>query len=116
MLYTKKAFIFFFAIMVTFGCTTTMLTTTESDSQKNNHRWPGYSFAEFTKGKDLYVNNCGRCHPLHKPAEFTEQAWINILPQMIEIAKLSNIEQELIFRYLITEKESVSNTEKNDQP
>ncbi len=102
----KKTSVVFAASLIIFGCGTTLQTTAEADFNKKNHRWEGYTFAEFAKGRELYVGSCGGCHLLHRPAEFTEQQWSDILPEMIDRAKLGDAERESIFRFLITTKES----------
>ena len=86
------------------ACATTMKPITEASFKKIPHRWNNYTFADFSRGRDLYLTNCGGCHQLHLPAEFTEEQWSTILSTMIERAKLGDAEQELIFRYLLTEK------------
>jgi cytochrome c5 len=72
-------------------------------------KFPGYTLADMTKGKDLYESNCQTCHQLAKPDSETESAWNHIVPEMVQKTNrkagkdvLDAEGEKLILRYLIT--------------
>jgi cytochrome c5 len=72
-------------------------------------KFPGYTLADMTKGKELYVSNCQTCHQLAKPDSETESEWNHIVPEMVQKTNnkagkdvLDAEGEKLILRYLIT--------------
>jgi cytochrome c5 len=72
-------------------------------------KFPGYTLADMTKGKELYESNCQTCHQLAKPGSETESAWNHIVPEMVQKTNnkagkdvLDAEGEKLILRYLIT--------------
>jgi hypothetical protein len=64
-------------------------------------RFPNVTLAELNKGKLLFEQNCHKCHSYHKPNEHTELEWMNIIPLMCSRAKLDNVSQSYILKYVI---------------
>jgi len=56
--------------------------------------------AALAEGKDLYENNCGKCHDLFKPKDFSKEAWAPILVSMQEKARLSDMQMANISNYI----------------
>ena len=52
------------------------------------------------EGKNLYENNCGKCHNLYDSQEFTAEQWRPIVLRMQPKAKIQDSERELIYNYL----------------
>jgi cytochrome c5 len=52
------------------------------------------------EGKDLYENNCAKCHDLFKPKDFSKEAWAPILVSMQEKARLSDLQMANISNYI----------------
>jgi hypothetical protein len=48
---------------------------------------------KYLEGKTLFDNNCGKCHDLFHPSQYTKAQWSKIVPAMAKEAKL-NAEQE----------------------
>ncbi|MBN8702580.1 MAG: hypothetical protein J0M08_05920 [Bacteroidetes bacterium] len=79
------------------------------DVDRVSSKYPGYTVAALNEGKNLYEQNCGSCHGLVKPSDYTEEQWIKIVPGM---AKKTNKKagkevvdangQESILRYVVT--------------
>lgn len=60
----------------------------------------GVTYDQLVKGRQLYVDNCGQCHGLHKPSEFDEAGWNKVMDKMQPKAKISNDQRSLIMAYL----------------
>lgn len=56
---------------------------------------------ELAEGKNLYENNCAKCHKLYNPKDFTLVEWTPILISMQKKANISDAEREKIFNYII---------------
>ena len=55
---------------------------------------------ELAEGKDLFVNNCAKCHSLKNPNNYTAEEWRPILLRMQKKAKISDPEREKIYNYV----------------
>ena len=44
---------------------------------------------QLTMGKSIFTDNCGKCHELHQPSEFSIKRWEVIMPQMSKKAELN---------------------------
>lgn len=51
-------------------------------------------------GQSLYDKNCGGCHKLYKPTEFSKEDWKPILVSMQKKAHLDDAEMALISDYI----------------
>jgi cytochrome c5 len=61
---------------------------------------PSVMTAGLADGKDLYENNCGKCHDLFKPNDFSKEAWAPILVSMQEKAGMSDMQMASISNYI----------------
>lgn len=52
------------------------------------------------EGKILYENNCGKCHSLYAPKDFTKDAWQPILIRMQRQANLNDKQMTDITGYI----------------
>jgi hypothetical protein len=96
------------AILVV-GCAVTKNAgPSQSDVDRVATKFPNYSLAELTEGKQLYENNCGLCHNLKSPRSLNEDGWRKIVPPMVVKANKKNGNvldaggEEKILRYVIT--------------
>lgn len=55
-------------------------------------------------GKNLYENNCAKCHKLYKAEDFPKEEWVPILKDMQRKAKINDAETLAIFNYLTGNK------------
>ena len=55
---------------------------------------------ELQQGRDLYVNNCGRCHGLYSPDNYTSSQWRSIINSMAPRTSLSTSEIQLVTKYV----------------
>jgi nitrate/TMAO reductase-like tetraheme cytochrome c subunit len=53
-----------------------------------------------SQGKDLFDNNCGKCHRLYEANEFTKVDWAPILVEMQKKAHLNDAEMVSISNYI----------------
>lgn len=60
-----------------------------------------YSTAQIAEGETLFNAKCGTCHKLHKPSQFADVRWNNIMDRMIPKAKATVEEGKLMRAYAI---------------
>ncbi|RZJ33151.1 MAG: c-type cytochrome [Flavobacterium sp.] len=53
------------------------------------------------KGKELYNNNCGKCHKLFDTKEFSAQDWEPILKRMQRKARLTDEDMVFVHDYVV---------------
>lgn len=77
-------------------------------TQADADRAKSTSLTELQRGHELYVNNCGTCHGLKAPAEYTATAWERIVPDMVQkvnrkagATALSSTDETLIRQYVL---------------
>jgi cytochrome c5 len=63
-------------------------------------RWPGTTDAMLVEGQRMYSVRCSACHSLYQPDALKKHDWDDISDEMVERAKLTPHEQDLVFRYL----------------
>lgn len=55
---------------------------------------------ELQQGRQLFIDNCGRCHNLYNPDSYTPSQWTSILNSMAPRTSLSAAQVELVKKYL----------------
>ena len=55
---------------------------------------------ELAEGKNLYDNNCAKCHKLYEPKKFTQEEWAPILVKMQKKAHLDDTQMASITNYI----------------
>jgi mono/diheme cytochrome c family protein len=59
------------------------------------------TLAELQQGRVLYINNCGSCHGLYSPDNFTTSQWKNnIMPSMGSETSMNSTEKSLVTKYV----------------
>jgi hypothetical protein len=84
------------ALVVT-ACSTKLYEPSEANVNKRVTA----SLVDLQKGREIYAEKCGQCHRVYKPEKFSLKKWGDILAVMAPKAKLTEIEQEYIFRYIV---------------
>ncbi len=80
----------------------------QTDADRVQDKFPGYTLAQLNEGKVLYENNCAMCHSLEKPSSESEDEWKKIVPEMVGKVNRRSTNgidaagEEKILRYLIT--------------
>ena len=93
-------------------CSPSLLLPTTADVSLAGKRWAGTDSLALRQGYELYVNKCGSCHMLYRPAKFTEEKWMKEVPDMGARAHLSAEQTEVILRYVLTRREVMLATKK----
>jgi hypothetical protein len=55
---------------------------------------------ELTQGRQLYINNCSRCHMLYSPDSYTASQWKSIVSVMAPRTSMSAAEVKLVTKYV----------------
>lgn len=55
---------------------------------------------ELEAGKNLYENNCAKCHKLYEPKKYTKEEWAPILVRMGKKAKLDEAQLASVTNYV----------------
>ena len=58
------------------------------------------TLAELTEGRALCVNNCGNCHNLHSPDDYTASGWRSVLSAMIPRTGMNSSQATLVTKYV----------------
>lgn len=53
-----------------------------------------------SRAKELFVNNCGICHALHKEKEFNANAWPSVFRSMVDRTAIEKKDHWLVIEYL----------------
>lgn len=66
-------------------------------------------------GMSLYQKKCGKCHYLYKPEKYSSDKWNQILPKMAKKSNLSETEEKLILKYVLTKSKKTEPDKENIQ-
>jgi mono/diheme cytochrome c family protein len=58
------------------------------------------SLVDLQQGRTLYINNCGKCHGLYSPDNYTSTQWTGIINNMAGNTSLSASEILLVTKYV----------------
>jgi mono/diheme cytochrome c family protein len=86
------------AIIITvliYKCSTALYIPTSVESQKS-----GISLDTLLVGREMYVNNCGSCHTLFVPEQYTKSKWRVHLDSMQIRSGINDQQKEVILKYL----------------
>ncbi len=72
----------------------------EMDAERLSKITNAVSLEDLIKGRELYSNNCQKCHSIHEPAEFTMDGWDKIMAKMKLKAGIDNTAKDSIMAYL----------------
>ena len=94
----------FVSVSLFVSCTAGLLAPTKTDESIAKQKWSDANMDQLQKGYHLYVNKCAGCHYLHDPKEYSEQKWKTEIPEMGKRAYLSDLETDLVLRFILTKK------------
>lgn len=83
--------------------------TTEVVSEVKEEVKDATPSAEVQQGGELFAANCGKCHKLFAPADFSDEKWKQLVPPMAKKAKLDETQGDKILQYVLWTKEHASN-------
>ena len=81
---------------------------TESDVTFAKQKWSDTDLVKLQQGQALYTGNCGKCHELFSPDQFSEKKWEHEVPPMAKKARLDDAQGDLILRFILAKHESMS--------
>jgi cytochrome c5 len=55
---------------------------------------------KYLEGKTLFDTNCGKCHDLPHPSQYSKAQWAKIVPPMSKEAKLDPTQENQILLYV----------------
>jgi hypothetical protein len=58
------------------------------------------SLQELQQGRVIYIDNCGSCHSLYTPDDFSASQWPGIMNSMAPKAGLSSADKALALKYV----------------
>lgn len=91
------------------GCAAPLIKPTQTDVDRANQQWAGTSLADLQKGRTIYSQNCGKCHKLYDPKQFSAKKWEHELAAMRNNApSVSNDEYALLKKFVLTMREATS--------
>jgi hypothetical protein len=61
---------------------------------------PTATLEELQQGRTLYINNCGRCHDLYSPDDYSATQWKGIVPGMAQKTRMNTSEVTLVTKYV----------------
>ena len=67
-------------------------------------RWKDSDLTSLQAGQKLFIGHCGKCHELYKPLQYSEDSWLDCLPEMAHKAHLNHDEQLLIQKFMLTRR------------
>lgn len=102
-----------FIVLVLVGCSAPFFIPTEQDIALASVNGKDTTLDELTKGRTVYVNNCGKCHALFKPTGFSEEKWKKIVPVMALKAKITEAEGDQVLKYMLVIREAELNRSTN---
>ena len=76
------------------GSSSSLYVPTAADATANA------TLEELTQGRSLYIGNCGACHGLANPDDYSKSGWTSIMASMGPKTSLSSAQQTLVFKYL----------------
>jgi hypothetical protein len=55
---------------------------------------------ELTQGRTLYINNCGSCHNLYSPDNYSVSGWNSVLSSMAPKTSMTTSQVTLVKKYV----------------
>ena len=83
---------------------------TDADATRARTRWPTITLDELNRGRAIYVGHCGNCHLVPKPTAHTPEDWPEHVAEMSERAGLTDDEEQLVVRYIVTMASSTASS------
>lgn len=94
------------------SCSATQ-TFTAAESEFVNIQWPGSSVDDLKNGMKIYRMKCGKCHYLYKPEKYSFDKWNQLMPVMAKKSNLSETEEKLILKYVLTKSKKAETSNEN---
>jgi hypothetical protein len=79
--------------------TSNLYTPTTADTTANA------TLAELQQGRTLYISNCGKCHSLHSPDDYSVSSWKSIMSRMAPNTSMNSSQVLLVTKYVCKGKQ-----------
>ncbi|HEX2963199.1 MAG TPA: hypothetical protein VHO43_15480 [Ignavibacteriales bacterium] len=98
---------YYFALFLLLGlfiasCASSLPEPSVQQVQWASARWPGIGAGELSESRQMYIEKCSGCHSLKVPSDYTEEEWEPVFKKMSRKAKLTDAENEKIWKYIST--------------
>ena len=70
----------------------------------------------YPEGRDLFVSKCNACHQLYNPNMLTKAEWDSILVPMKMKSKISELQKNEIYKWILELKDNNSLLQRNTFP
>jgi mono/diheme cytochrome c family protein len=94
----NKLFTLALILVLSWSCTkipqASLYTPVSSDATANA------TLEQLQQGRDLYINNCGSCHNLYSPDDFSVNSWKSIMPRMASKTNMNTSQVSLVSKYV----------------
>jgi mono/diheme cytochrome c family protein len=74
--------------------TSSLYTPTNADVTSNA------TLQELQQGRTLFINNCGVCHGLYSPDNYTPSQWSSIMSSMGPRTDMTSAQKSLVMKYV----------------
>src|SRR5438309_9799456 len=85
------------------GCSK-VTNTTNSKAEPSKNAGKPVSLEELNQGHDIYTSNCGRCHKLFDPTQFSDNKWESVLPDMGKKSKITDEQLAKVKNYIFSKR------------
>lgn len=98
----KKSFFPFLVSVVLIGCASQTVPPVPDQAMAASSR---VKLATLTRGHQVYMSECTRCHEAWFPAEISGDDWHVVVPGMAWNANISSSDEEALLAYLLAARE-----------
>jgi orotidine-5'-phosphate decarboxylase len=67
-------------------------------------RASGVELVKLTRGHEVYMSDCTRCHEAKMPSEVSGEDWHIVVPGMAWNASISEVDEEAVLAYILAAK------------
>jgi hypothetical protein len=82
-------------VVLIYKCSTALFIPTSVEAQKS-----GISLDTLLMGREMYIKNCGSCHSLFLPEQYTKSEWRIHIDSMQLRSDINDKQKEVILKYL----------------
>lgn len=87
-------------VIVTSGCTKNNNNTGSLYTPTSTDVTSTATLDQLQQGRTLYINNCGNCHGLYSPDDYTSSQWKSIMNSMGAKTSMSAADISLVTKYV----------------
>ena len=99
--FSRSTVLFVFAAFLFAGCSKSLTNNTDAlYVPTTSDVTATATLADLQAGRNVFINNCGRCHNLYNPDSYSAANWKTIVPSMASRAGLSATETAQVTKYV----------------